>query len=170
MRQILAEFALLSYGQTQRYDKSLGEGERLGPPGESKPEGEYWSRKYMQAKSEEERSVVCEDAQRALQAIRVRTKPLPPTDPEKERLDRITSQSVGTRDIDVATAYGMSLARVHKMRRQRNQDPLDGKGANGGLGREDVIRLRKEGRTVRQISMVTNLSKSTVHRLLGEVS
>jgi hypothetical protein len=169
MAQILAEMSLLSYGAVQRYDKSRGEGTQLAPQGESKPEHEYWAEAYERAQGDVAKEITREAALASLESIKRRPKPAPPVDPEKARWDRITSETHGSRDVDVAFAYGVSLTRLHRARKQRNQDPLDGTLVGPSQhGREDVVRLRQEGRSVRQIAMLTNLSKSHVHRLLGE--
>lgn len=160
MAAILTQMALLGTGAVMNLDRSPGDGDSVGPQGEAFPIAEYWQARYAAAKPQDKARVV-EAAREALEAARKRPTPPPPTDPEKARMERMCSETRGWPAEEVAKAYRVTLARVYKERTVRNQSPFDGTGDK----ETDVQRMRKEGKTFRQVSMLTGLPLATVHKL-----
>jgi len=178
MRQVLAELELTSHGSTQSWNSSGhggGESVNVFPPGESRPPHIEWRERYERAVTDDARQRIIEDAGRALRGIIRRAKVTPTSgESEKQFAARVISTGRGFGVGEVATAMRCTPTRVRRIRLANGVSLEFGLALTVEAPDGDVERrartLAEQGMSVRQIEMLTGMSKSWLHRMLGRAA
>jgi len=178
MRQVLAELELTSHGSTQSWNSSGhggGESVNVFPPGESSPPHIEWRERYERAVTDDARQRVIEDAGRALRGIIRRAKVTPGREEtEKEFAARALKDGRGFTLSVASTALRCTPTRLKRIRLAGGKtldlgEPLIVEAPDGDVERR-ARTLAERGMSVRQMEMLTGMSKSWLHRMLGRAA
>ncbi len=177
MRQVLAELELTSHGSTQSWNSSGHGGESVNvfPPGESSPPHIEWRERYERATTDDARQWVIDDAGRALRGIIRRAKvTVASGESEKQFAARVISTGRGFGVGEVATAMRCTPTRVRRIRLANGVSLEFGLALAVEAPDADAERrartLAEQGMSVRQIGLLTGMSKDRVHRMLGKAA
>jgi hypothetical protein len=161
MSQLVVGFALLQYGSVRVYESSRAQGDgAVLPPGELRPPIEHWAELLPRCRTLDEIIELLSLAQHELNSWRVR--PEPP--PEGETLDDLKQRILsyeGWEPKDISLACRCTPTLVRRARAEAERNPETGR-EEGSL--EHARDLLSQGMSLRQVAVLTGISKSTLHR------
>jgi hypothetical protein len=161
MSQLVVGFALLQYGSVRVYESSRAQGDgAVLPPGELRPPIEHWAELLPRCRTLDEIIELLSLAQHELNSWRVR--PEPP--PEGETLDDLKQRILsyeGWEPKDISLACRCTPTLVRRARAEAERNPETSR-EEGSL--EHARDLLSQGMSLRQVAVLTGISKSTLHR------
>jgi hypothetical protein len=173
MRQVLAELQLLQYGKTQSFNAAGGRSENPDPrpSGESRPLADHWRDEWTREPSE--RTLTAARAE--LATWKKRQAPAVDVDPSLE--DLVLEDGQGYAAEQVASRFGIAVSRVVRIRLRASSPrreaefgmPVDGLVVKDS-SRERVVNLARQGCTLRQIAVQTDVPRETVRRWMKEAA
>lgn len=193
MRSILARMELLAHGSITNYSPTGvgGSADTKPPTGESRPPHEHWARRWERAVWDDEewtierelvgeeivkhRKDVIEKAQADLDSYLKRTEGLVVGETEQELKRRVVKEGEGWTVEQTAAHCRCTATFVRRARLQEGVSVETGKRPDGFSvdSTDELERARQyaaNGLTERQIAMLTDLSKSTIRRVLGRAA
>jgi hypothetical protein len=161
MRDVVAGFELLQYGNVMRWGRTVPNAETaLLPAGESDPPMDYWLEQLGRAETVEEVRGVVERARSELRAWRCRPDPPPDGESFEDLKRRIVSDGEGWTPQEVALAMRVTPTLVRNVRTEAERDTEHGR-PDGSLAHG--IALLSAGLSLRQAAQITGIPKSTLH-------
>ena len=161
MSQLVVGFALLQYGSVRVYESSTAKGDgAVLPGGELHPPIEHWAQILPRCRTIEELLTVLALAQSELSAWKVRPEPPPEGETLDELAERILSFE-GWEPKDVSLACRCTPTLVRRVRHAAERNPDTGR-EEGSL--QHARDLLSQGMSLRQVAILTGISKSTLHR------
>jgi hypothetical protein len=162
--------ALLSYGQVQRLGgRSGGESARIGPPGEARPLVDEWAAIFATAPTLDALAGMVEEAQAALDHHLRRALAPDTTETWEELAARIVRDGWGVSADECARAMRCTPSMVRRARLAEMRHPDSGYALPAKMDAVAWTRaLDVAGLSVREISTVTGVAKSSVHRWNGK--
>lgn len=176
MHAVLLELMMLSHGSTQSWNASGRGGERDSrPPGESYPPAEAYRDRYAAASHDVARQRVLHDARDELETWRGHGIRRHAGESGQQQEQRMLREGRGFDPQTVAIRFDTNAGRVRKLRVSNGclpetGEPLPGAPVTPIAGPDRVLELHGQGCTLRQITTLTGVSKSQVHRILGRVA
>ena len=161
MTDVWIRWSLVMGGATVRYEVRPSAEPNPLPQGEPYPPVAYWWALYLRAPSDEQRIEIEQRADEAYWAYVRRPEPPPEGETYEQWVDRIIEQGEGWEARDVAMAERCTPRMVRKARIARERSPETGR-LEGSF--EHARELLGRGLTLRQVAMMTGISKSTLHR------
>lgn len=190
MRSILAQLEMLPHGTITNYSPTGGGhgADTKLPTGELRPPHEHWRRRWDLAVERDEeteqresapvttqRKRVIEKAQADLASYRKRTEGLVVGETEQELKRRVVKEGDGWTVEQTAAHCRCTATFVRRARLQEGVSVESGKRPDGlSIDSTDELERARQyaanGLTERQIAMLTDLSKSTIRRVLGRAA
>jgi hypothetical protein len=177
MHAVLLELMMLMHGTTQSWNPTTsGSRERdPRPPGEAHPIAEHYATAYAAASNEIAKRRVLHEARDELQAWRGHGTRRHAGETREELEDRILKDGRGFDAHTVAIRFDTNAGRIRKLRVANGclpdtGYPLPGVELDQVRSPERVRDLHEQGYTLRQITTITKVSKSHVHRILGKAA
>lgn len=166
MSRLLIGYALIGYGSVRVYETPRTNGDTPLPTGEAHPPLEHWAALLPMCGTIEEIRGVLEMAQSELRDWKRRPDPPPEGETLVELKERVLSYS-GWEPKDVALACRCTPTLVRRARTEAERNPETGR-EEGSL--QHARDLLAQGMSLRQVAILTGISKSTLHRQSGVVS
>jgi hypothetical protein len=161
MSQLVVDFALLQYGSVRVYESSTAKGDgAVLPGGELHPPLEHWTALLPRCRTVEEIIEIMELARAELRAWKVRPEPPPEGETFEDLSERILSFE-GWEPKDVSLACRCTPTLVRRVRHAAERNPETGR-EEGSL--QHARDLLSQGLSLRQVAILTGISKSTLHR------
>jgi hypothetical protein len=161
MSALVVGFALLQYGGVRVYESPRREGDgALLPPGELHPPLEHWADLLPRCRTVEEIIELLGLAQHELNSWRVRPEPPPDGETLEDLKDRILSYE-GWEPRDVSLACRCTPTLVRRARTEGERNPETGREEGSLTHARDLL---AQGMSLRQVAVLTGISKSTLHR------
>lgn len=165
MRLVIA-YQLLGYGRVTRFGVRAGVDTPPLPAGEPDPPLDHWLALWLDA-SPSERKLIVIAARSELAAWKRRPDPAPEGETGEQMIARLIREGEGWDVADVALAFRTSPRLVRRWRIEHDRNPDTGR-IEGSLA--DAQQLLAEGKTLRQVAMLTGIPKSTLHRALDNAA
>lgn len=166
MRLVVA-YSMLGYGNTMRFGQIReADGQPL-PSGESDPPLDYWLDLWMAASSDAERRLIVQAARSELAAWKRRPDPPPEGETGEQMVARLIRDGEGWRAEDVALAFRCTPRLVRRWRGEHDRNPETGRIEGSLAHAQDLI---ERGLSLRQVAMLTGISKSQLHRSLDRAA
>jgi hypothetical protein len=161
MSQLVVGFALLQYGSVRVYESSRAQGDgAVLPGGELHPPLDHWADLLPRCRTLDEIIELLSLAQHELNSWRVRPEPPPEGETFDELAERIISYE-GWEPKDVSLACRCTPTLVRRVRVDAERNPETGR-EEGSL--QHARDLLASGMSLRQVAVLTGISKSTLHR------
>lgn len=161
MSQLVVGFALLQYGSVRVYESSAAKGDgAVLPGGELHPPLEHWAHLLPRCRTVEEVLDVLRLARAELDAWQVRPEPPPEGETFEDLSERILSYE-GWEPKDVSLACRCTPTLIRRVRVDAERNPETGR-EEGSL--QHAMDLLSQGLSLRQVAILTGISKSTLHR------
>lgn len=161
MRDVVAGFELLQYGNVMRWGRSAPNAESaLLPAGEGDPPLAYWLDLIEKARTMQEVREIVERARCELRAWRRRPDPPPEGESFEDLKRRIIEGGEGWTPKEVALAMRVTPTLVRNVRSEFERDVEYGR-PDGSLAHG--ISLLNAGLSIRQAAQITGIAKSTLH-------
>lgn len=176
-RQVLLELTLLSHGSVTNWAPTTsGTRDRdPRPTGDSNPVADQYAAAYADAAGDVSRQRVIHEAREELARWRGHGITRTPGETQDERDLRMLREGQGFDPQTVAVRFDTNAGRVRKLRVEHGHLPETGTPLPGvkpveAATPERVLELAGQGCTLRQITTITGVSKSTVQRMLGKAA
>lgn len=167
MSDLLVGFALLQYGSVRVYESSRGESDgAVLPTGELHPPFEHWAQILLLCKTAEEIIGALSLARSELAAWKVRPEPPPVGETLDDLKERILGYA-GWEPRDVSLACRCTPTLVRRTRTEAERNPETGREEGSLTHARDLL---AQGMSLRQVAVLTGISKSTLHRQKGVAS
>jgi hypothetical protein len=176
MRAVLTELMLLMHGSTTSWNPTTrGTRDRdPRPTGDSYPVAENYRDQYAQAPGDIARRRVLNEARAELERWRGHGTQRHAGETRDEQEARILKEGQGFDPQTVAIRFDTNAGRIRKLRVTSGYLPETGEplpGIQTKVASADKVReLAEQGCTLRQIKILTGVSKSTAHRILGRAA
>lgn len=161
MRDVLVGFAMLQYGGVMAWDRRIPSAEgALFPQGEGEPPMDYWLQKLAECQTRADLTFVLDAMDAELKAWRRRPDPPPPGESLGDLRRRVLEEGEGWTPQEVALAMRVTPTFVRNVRTEGEREPQYGR-PDDSLARG--LALLSDGLSLRQVSQLTGVPKSTLH-------
>lgn len=158
--QLAAEYALLGYGATMRFEKRRDADRNPFPSGEAEPPFERWLDLLCRCETFEVFRGVWSEAVDELSAWKRRPDAPPQGETLAQMQSRIIDEGEGWEVRDVALVFRCTPTLVRRTRIERERNPDTGR-IEGSL--QHAKDLLARGLSLRQVAVLTGIPKSTLH-------